>query len=213
MRPMTLLDSRAATSAVTTRKASPHDAPVLARALAAAFYDDPVGSWFLPDPRTRARRLEKFFRLVSIEKVALPHGEVVMSDDGAGAALWMPPQAMETGALAELLLMPRLVRASGGAIRRVLRGLAAMDKVHPHEPHWYLPQLGVLPSRQGEGIGSALVRPVLERCDREGSAAYLEATTQRNRALYLRHGFEDHGVMRLPDDGPPLWRMWREPRA
>ena len=41
--------------------------------------------------------------------------------------------------------------------------------------------------------------------------AYLEASTLRSRALCLRHGFEDMDEMRLPDDGPPLWRMWRKP--
>jgi hypothetical protein len=31
--------------------------------------------------------------------------------------------------------------------------------------------------------------PVLARCDREGMRAYLDATSQRNRRLYERHGF------------------------
>ena len=52
---------------------------------------------------------------------------------------------------------------------------------------------------------------LLERCDADGMPAYLEATTQRNRALYLRHGFEDYGVIVLPG-GPPMWQMWREPQ-
>jgi hypothetical protein len=54
--------------------------------------------------------------------------------------------------------------------------------------------------------------PVLERCDRDGAAVYLEATSDRNRALYERHGFRAHGDIRLPD-GPSLWRMWRDPVA
>ena len=35
------------------------------------------------------------------------------------------------------------------------------------------------PELQGRGIGSALMQPVLERCDRDGMPAYLEATTPR----------------------------------
>ena len=54
--------------------------------------------------------------------------------------------------------------------------------------------------------------PVLERCDRDGVPAYLEATSDRNRPLYERHGFRAHGAIPLPD-GPLLWRMWRDPVA
>jgi len=43
--------------------------------------------------------------------------------------------------------------------------------------------------------------------------AYLEASTERNRGLYLRHGFADRGGLRLPGDGPRMWPMWREPGA
>jgi len=197
----------------TVRKASPDDAAALGRVLAEAFYDDPVGIWFVPDDRIRLHRLERFFRLVSAERLALPHGEARTTDDIAGAALWMPPGSTETSALQDLMLLPSVVRASGLGILRVLRGIAAMDAVHPHEPHWYLPQLGVHPSRQGQGIGSALMRPVLERADADGMPAYLEATTPRSRALYERHGFRVLDVMHMPDDGPPMWRMWREPRG
>ena len=200
-------------SPVTVRAARAQDSAVLARVLAEAFYDDPVCIWFVPQHGLRRRRLERFFQLVSVERVALPHGEVRTSDDGAGAALWMPPGSTDTSMLDELRLLPRIVRATGRGTRRVLRGVAAMDAVHPHEPHWYLPLLGVLPSRQGQGIGSALLRPVLERCDAEGVPAYLEATSPRNRELYLRHGFEVRDVITLPDGGPPLWLMWREPEA
>jgi hypothetical protein len=53
---------------------------------------------------------------------------------------------------------------------------------------------------------------MLERADQEGTPAYHEATTPRNRALYERHGYVNQGEFFLPDGGPPLWRMWREAR-
>jgi hypothetical protein len=42
--------------------------------------------------------------------------------------------------------------------------------------------------------------------------AYLDATSERNKRLYERHGFEGGGEYG-PDGGPPLWPMWREPRS
>ena len=67
------------------------------------------------------------------------------------------------------------------------------------------------PERQGRGLGTALLQPVLERCDRDKVPAYLEATTPRNLACYQRNGFEVTQEFALPD-GPPMWPMWRTPR-
>jgi GNAT superfamily N-acetyltransferase len=71
----------------------------------------------------------------------------------------------------------------------------------------------VTPAWQGRGYGTALLRPVLERCDADGVPAYLESSTPRGRALYDRNGFEVVEECRFAHDGPPVWRMWREPRA
>jgi GNAT superfamily N-acetyltransferase len=67
--------------------------------------------------------------------------------------------------------------------------------------------MGVTPARQGRGFGTALLRPVLERCHADRAPAYLEASTSRNRALYERNGFEVVEECRYADDGPILWRM------
>lgn len=73
--------------------------------------------------------------------------------------------------------------------------------------------IGVSPKHQGEGIGEALIRGVLERCDREGTPAYLEASSVRGRGLYERLGFSFTGrTVDLPY-GPPMWPMWREPQG
>jgi hypothetical protein len=51
--------------------------------------------------------------------------------------------------------------------------------------------------------GSALMRPTLERCDHEGIPAYLEASSERNAALYERLGFQLTTELRVADS-PPL---------
>ena len=84
------------------------------------------------------------------------------------------------------------------------------DAHHPQDPHYHLLFIGVRPECQGTGIGSALLRAVLDRCDLEGAAAYLEADEQ-SRLLYLRHDFEAGREIRLPE-GPSFWPMWRAPR-
>ena len=86
-----------------------------------------------------------------------------------------------------------------------------MESKFPEPPHAHLVFIGTEPERQGEGVGSLLLRQTLPRLDRDGVPAYLEASTLRSRALYLRHGFVDMDEMRMPDGGPTLWRMWRDP--
>ena len=85
-----------------------------------------------------------------------------------------------------------------------------MDEHHPSEPRYYLPFIGVDPQSQGQGVGTALLTPVLTKCDREHIVAYLEADL-RSRPFHQRNGFEVVNEIPLPD-GPSLWSMERPPR-
>lgn len=91
--------------------------------------------------------------------------------------------------------------------------LTKIEEAHPRDPHYYLEFLGTRADRQGHGVGSALLAPMLERCDREGVPAYLESSNPANIPFYARHGFEVSGSFDLPDDWPEFTPMWREPRS
>lgn len=188
------------------------DVGPVARALAEAFEHDPHFSWIVQDERRRLGRLEAGFRAF-ISHLWLPHDHGYTHERSTGGALWMPPETWHVGPVAQLRLAPATVRALRRDTPRLLKALNFIERKHPRSPgHWYLPIIGVTPAWQGRGFGAALMRPVLERCDRERTAAYLEASSPRNRALYERHGFEVIEECRYAPDGPPLWRMWREPR-
>jgi ribosomal protein S18 acetylase RimI-like enzyme len=107
-------------------------------------------------------------------------------------------------------LAPRLEQATEEYAGPLFEFLALMDEKHPHEPHYYLFFIGTRPQWQSQGIGSALMKIVLDRADREGTPAYLEATSESNQRLYMRHGFTVTGEVRLRD-APPLRCMWRAP--
>ena len=196
----------------TVRRAAALDHDAIVQTLARAFLDDPVFRWYFPQARGRLERNERFFRGMVLDACA-PHGTVWTTHGAAGAALWQPPGTPAPSAREQLRLLPELARLCGRHLVRALRGTSEQDKHHPHDvDHWYLFFVGVEPAAQGGGIGSALMRPVLDRCDADGAPAYLDATTPRSRALYEREGFVVTGEYRLPGGGPPMWSMWREPR-
>jgi GNAT superfamily N-acetyltransferase len=192
------------------RRAGSEDLRALAGALARAFYDDPVARWMMPRHGRRDRQLERGFA-IGLRGVYLRDGDCWTTPGVTGAALWLSPGRWRIPALRQLRLLPPMARIYGRDLPRALRTFALLESEHPKDkPHWYLPFIGVDPDWQGRGIGTALLRPVLERCDREGLPAYLEASSPRNRACYERNGFRVTGEIGLPS-GPTMWKMWREP--
>ncbi len=190
--------------ALRPRKATHESLPTLSETLALAFYDDPVLMWCIADGSRRREILPRFFGALSDSYAS--YDEIWDVDEGVSAAVWAPPGAEDDEQLGD-----RIGEISAEYADRVFEVLGLMEEKHPVEPHYYLFVLGTRPECQGRGVGSALMRPVLETCDRDGVPAYLEATSERNKQLYLRHGFEVTGEIPLPD-GPTMWPMWRSPR-
>lgn len=190
------------------RRTAGQDLPMLVETLVAAFVDDPVMTWCVPDPQRRPQILRAFFEITV--DVNQPYGELYTTEPvPAAGAVWIPPGCQPTGEHAEQLNTWYIEAVEENADRFVA-AVERMDRCHPQEPHDYLFFLGTRPEWQGRGLGSALLREVLDRCDREGRPAYLEATNEGCRRLYQRHGFEVSAEIALPD-GPTMWPMWREP--
>jgi GNAT superfamily N-acetyltransferase len=186
------------------------DVERVAAASARAFYDDPLQVWALPDDTTRLAKLEAMFALQT-RVAALPLGECYTDESCSVACFWAPPGQWQPppDVVAELAPL-REILAEG--LTRFIAAMQAMHVVHPNDPHWYLQGLGTDPPRQRHGLASASLVPVLERCDAEGVPAYLESTKERNVAFYEGHGWRVTGTIDLPEGGPRLWSMWRDPR-
>jgi GNAT superfamily N-acetyltransferase len=177
--------------------------------LARAFYDDPVFGWFFPAEGSRHRRLRRFF-LTGLDHESLRHGAVeVACVDGrvAGAAAWFPPG---TSFGTEVSALPGYLRAFGRRLVIVSQYQSVAIPARPREePHWYLAVIGVDPVRQGYGVGAALLRSRLRRCDEEGLPAYLESSKLENVPLYQHFGFHVAGTLGLPEGAPVVSTMWR----
>jgi N-acetylglutamate synthase-like GNAT family acetyltransferase len=187
------------------RRATIDDVHRLKVVLAQAFFEDPILGWLLPDDRKRLARLRHFFA-IELRHLALPRGRVWTTCDLTGAALSLPPGSWRVPLRVTLLEGS----AFGVHLSRAARLGAAMERHHLRERHYYVRDVGVLPNMQGNGLGNALMRPTLDRCDRQGLPAYLEASSERNAALYERLGFQLINELRVTGS-PPLRLMLRPP--
>ncbi|MFC9505830.1 GNAT family N-acetyltransferase [Streptomyces sp. NPDC057002] len=198
---------------VAIRTAGEADRESVVRLLDEAFQDDPVSGWVFPGAEDRREHHPGL--MAAFTDIVLAAGRIDVTEDGSACALWLSMPADDHDGDSADDDGPAQVREAvdpdNERIELIGRLTAA---VHPSgRAHEYLWMIGVAPGRQGEGLGTALIESVLDRCDREGLSAYLEASNARSRELYERLGFEVTGpALDLPD-GPAMWPMWREPRT
>jgi GNAT superfamily N-acetyltransferase len=184
------------------------DVDLLSHLIADAFLDLAPSRWLIGDPVVRRQVFPGYFRLYVEQAVA--DGVVYTTADRAAVALWHPAGAPEPENYDE-----RLAAVTGSALPRFQVFDAVLDRHHPADSgHEHLAILAVRPERQGRGTGTALLLARHTVLDRAGTPAYLEASSPRVRGLYQRHGYIPlpGAPFRLPDGGPPMWPMWREPR-
>ena len=139
------------------------------------------------------------------------HGWVRTVADGAGIAVWIPPGSREdheaigpapAGGEAEIL---------GDHAERHASFWGWVGDHEPAEPLLYLSHISVAPERQGEGLGTALLRDGLAVADRLSVPSWLETSRANNAAYYERFGFRTVVEEDAPDGGPRIWFMRRDP--
>jgi ribosomal protein S18 acetylase RimI-like enzyme len=170
-----------------------------------AFFEDPVSRWAFADEQQYRSVFPPFVHAFAGR--AFSSGTAFGTNGGEGAALWLPP-----GVHSDEEEIGELIQSLRGTHLADFIGFVELQtSLHPVADHWYLPLLGVHPSKQGLGAGSALLSHALEICDQRAMPAYLEATTEGSRGLYQRHGFEVTGEIQF-GSSPAMWPMWRQPR-
>jgi GNAT superfamily N-acetyltransferase len=190
-------------------RAGEADIEVLTDVIAEAFFPLAPCQWLIPDQAARRAIFPGYFRMY-VEH-ALADGLVQMTPDRAAAALWIPgtgPTAPPAG------YTERLAALTGTHLPNFQAFDEALDHHHPAGIfHHHLAILAVRPDRQGQGIGTALLNAHHADLDDQGIPAYLEASDERTRRLYLNHGYTDGATPIDFADGVRMFPMWREPRT
>jgi ribosomal protein S18 acetylase RimI-like enzyme len=186
-----------------------------AAVLTDAFVDEAGLNYWLRQDAAKERGRRKFFDAI-VRNLLHPKREIWVAADGdviAGAAVWLGPglKAFDFPWLRELFYTPLFLSIAGSSGLKRAQDLGArLNACHPTAPHAHLQFLGVSSRAQGQGIGSAMLKQTLAPLDAGGIVGYLEASTERNVALYARHGFEVTNEFELP--GLHFWCMTRMPR-
>jgi GNAT superfamily N-acetyltransferase len=192
--------------------------------LAAAFHDEPVIRWLVPDPGRRRDVMPRFFTEIALQAFTAGAVDILTdhNDRGLAVAVWFdrttPSEKTTSGSV-----ISSNDDADGGLEAIFMKEDAdrwrlldaVMSQRQPVFPHEYLMFAGVTPGHQGKGLGTHLLHAHHELLDAAGVPAYLEATSPASRALYSRLGYLDHhaSAIRFPADGPAMWPMYRRPRA
>jgi len=193
----------------TIRRAAPGEWRALGDLVGAAFAADPIAHWTFRDPLL----IRAAFRSLARD-VYLPHGSGWFA--GAdGGAMWLHPGPRRgLGAIATLALAARMVlRAGPGAVWRAMQVDAAFGSRRPPQPHAYLFTVGLLPAARGRGLGSRLLRPMLDHWDAAGVPVWLENTHPANDAIYRGLGFVARETFHPAPGAPPVTTMLRPPRG
>jgi GNAT superfamily N-acetyltransferase len=172
-------------------RADEADIDVLSQVIADAFFPLAPGEWLIPDPAARREIFPAYFRMY-VEH-AMADGIVHTTPRRDAAALWIPLGTQVPDPPAGYL--QRLAEVTGPWSGRFTVFDRALDAHHlTGTAHHHLAILAVHPGKQGQGIGTALLAAHHAVLDQHRVTAYLEASDERTRGIYLRHGYADHGT-------------------
>jgi ribosomal protein S18 acetylase RimI-like enzyme len=185
--------------------------------LARAFQRDPITCYALPDGDQRAAVLHGWLR----PGVWLAHhlGAVWCSDDMSAVSCWRKPgsrhatpeQLSQAGVPAALELVGPDADARTEPVNELLASRARAVGV-PAD-HWYLSMIGVDPGRRRQGLGSAVLRPVLDTAHARREPVFLETFGPQNVEFYTPHGFVIVEAGVDPSSGLPYWLLLRRDDA
>lgn len=189
------------------------DVEQAAQVIAQSFLEDPLVSFILPFRATRVKTMVKFFRLYGEISIKNNRGFGV-GEPLQGVAYWKTPNQEDLSISVKSLgkILPLLLTMYPIGLfraRPVLNQIDMLHKKYADEPHYYLDNLGVLPSARGNGLSSRLIRPFLEMADAQKVITYTDTVTKSNVPLYEHFGFKCVEESHVPNVGITVFALRR----
>jgi ribosomal protein S18 acetylase RimI-like enzyme len=178
-------------------KASRNHKTQVIQILAKSFEDNQSVNYIVKQDSKKTERIRAFM-----------FGEVYLSDDQKGCALVLYPNQKRFSIKSTLLDVQLLLNAIGlTRAGKAMSRESAIKSNYPKEPIYYLWFLGVNTSDQNNGIGSKLLKEIIEDSQRQHKSIYLETSTIKNLPWYEKFGFSIYNEL---DFGYKLFLLRRE---
>ena len=191
------------------------DIESLAQGSADAYVDYPLHNWLSRgkyDPVASKLLMEVTLKTMTEDAIIYADSEELN-----GFAVWLPFGFTGSKAIPFLL--------KGGLKLIFHSGLGIISRLSAYEKYgmnlkkeftdhydWYLFNLSIKRDKQGQGIASKLMRPMLKFCDDERMVAYLETHKGDNVGLYKHYGFELVREVLIPKTPVTHYAMVRRPK-
>lgn len=136
------------------------------------------------------------FRLRKLIEYSIFHGEsfgeVFLSEDKNACYIIIDTEKKKT-TLRSILWDLRLIFQCIGIknVRKVMKREALIKSNHPKGSFIHLWYIGVIPTKQSLGIGTRLMKEIVESAQAQNRKIYLETSTERNFKFYEQLGFQE----------------------
>ena len=170
-------------------RAEQKDKELIVNILSKSFDDNQSVNYIVKQDSNRAERMKKLMEY-SFDVCHL-FGDVFLTDDKKGCALIVMPDKKKT-TLKSISLDAKLALSCIGLsnLKKAMAREAAINKLHPKSPMYYLWFIGVDPSEQNKGIGTNLLKEVIAEGSSKQRPIYLETSTLKNIPWYEKFGFK-----------------------
>ena len=127
-------------------------------------------------------------------------GEIYLTDDLTGVIIYSNSDDKLPILEEAYLTLQFVLKVTGiDGIGKALRREQYINQFHPKDQEFiYIWFIGLKKTEQGRGIGSAMLREVINISNKENLPIYHETSNEKNLNFYQKHGFEVYHIS--PED-------------
>lgn len=173
-----------------------HDREFIIKILTQTFEDNQSVNYIIKQDDKKIKRVRALMNYSF--NICLLFGKVYLSDDRLACALILYPHQKRTTVKSILLDVKLIISCIGlGGVRKALDRESKIKKIQHKEKMSYLWFIGVNKLHQGSGIGSKLLKEIIEESDFKKLPVFLETSTLKNLPWYKKLGFTVYQELQL----------------